>query len=99
MIPTLGRLVHFVLTSGRNAGQHRPAIVVRVHEAKPKESSQLNLQVFTDGENDELPNVLHVERITRDEKAGANTWHEPEEAVAARKSAAAAAAKLNPARR
>ncbi len=43
----VGRLVHYVLIDGPNAGKSRPAIVVRVWER-----GCVNLQLFTDGPND-----------------------------------------------
>lgn len=46
--PSVGRIVHFVLDSGQSKGQHRPAIVVNDWNG----STRINLQVFTDGEND-----------------------------------------------
>lgn len=46
---TEGRIVHYVLEDGSHAGDHRPAIVVRVWD---HEKGTINLQVFTDGSND-----------------------------------------------
>lgn len=72
MIPSIGRIVRFVLPSG----QIRPAIVVRVLSEKPDEKSQLSLNVFV--EEDDGFNRSPVLRgpITADQagKAG-NTWH------------------------
>lgn len=55
---TEGRIVHYVMTNG----DHRPAIVVRVwrslggaHEGLPVLEGLVNLQVFTDGANDQNP--------------------------------------------
>jgi len=44
--PSIGRIVHFVLPDGPSKDDHRPAIIVRVW------GSSVQLQVFTDGEND-----------------------------------------------
>lgn len=44
-----GRVVHYVLESGRSKGAHRPAIVVRDWK---QENELVQLQVFTDGSND-----------------------------------------------
>jgi hypothetical protein len=52
---TEGRIVHFVMNDGRNPGQHRPAIVVRVwrdHNGHPPENGCCQLAVFVDGTND-----------------------------------------------
>ena len=52
---TEGRIVHFVLDSGRSKGQHRPAIVVRDWK---QENGLVQLQVFTDGMNDDFPAIV-----------------------------------------
>ncbi len=48
---TVGRIVHYVLESGRCKGDHRPAIVVRDWK---QENGLVQLQVFTDGMNDDF---------------------------------------------
>ncbi len=48
---TVGRVVHYVLEGGRSKGEHRPAIIVRDWE---QENGLVNMQVFTDGYNDEF---------------------------------------------
>ena len=56
--PSIGRIVHYRLESGRNAGEYRPAIIVRVWtdpDGKVNPRSLVQLQVFTDGSNDDLP--------------------------------------------
>lgn len=77
-VPSIGRVVHFVMPNG----QHRPAIVVQVWN-----EDVVNLQVFTDGSNDAgvvvYPNtggyvqwqtsVHHAEN-----EPGPHTWHWPE---------------------
>lgn len=45
--PKEGRIVHYVMGHGPHKGEHRPAIVVKVWGPEC-----VNLQVFTDGEND-----------------------------------------------
>lgn len=47
--PKVGEIVHYVMPDGRNPGEDRPAIVVRVWDAA---SPTIQLQVFTDGTND-----------------------------------------------
>lgn len=54
-----GRIVHYVLESGRSKGEHRPAIVVRDWK---QENGLVQLQVFTDGENDGLRDIV-TERL------------------------------------
>lgn len=52
---TEGRIVHFVLPDGRHAGEHRPAIVVKVWrqgDGTPPANGYSNLVVFMDGTND-----------------------------------------------
>jgi hypothetical protein len=85
MIPSIGRIVHYVLDSGPSQGQHRPAIVVETFPAvsagnPPAEDAILQLNVFTDGPNDGSRGpVLWRSRISRDEERKApGTWHEPE---------------------
>ena len=60
-------------------GQHRPAIIVRLWDAQPTETSVVQLQVFTDSSNDKEPNVIwrtSVHQDATEKKPG--TWHEPE---------------------
>ena len=78
-VPSLGRIVHYVLESGPGAGDHRPAIIVRVWS-----ETTVNLQVITDSgpdanSNDQKPQVMWKTSISQDEenKMG-HTWHWPE---------------------
>lgn len=75
MIPSVGRIVHFVLQTG----EHRPAIIVRVWDKVPTEQTAVQLQVFTDGCNDGLPDVVWKTSVCQDptgQKLG--TFHLPE---------------------
>lgn len=82
MKPTVGRIVHYVLPQGRNAGEHRPGIIVKVWS-----DTTVQLQVFTDSDkagsnNDMIANPLWATSVTVDEageKSG--TWHWPEREV------------------
>lgn len=82
MIPSIGRIVHFVLPNG----EHRPAIIVRVSEEKPTENSVVQLQVFTDGSNDASQHqrenslgLLWRTSVRQDNEAKLpGTWHEAE---------------------
>ncbi len=75
MIPSLGRIVHFILPDG----QHRPAIIVRIWDVVPTDKSMVQLQVFTDGTNDRLQNVEWRKSVHQDPAAATpGTWHEPE---------------------
>lgn len=80
MKPTVGRIVHYVLTDG----QHRPAIVVRAwgeepHSA-PDYADSVNLQVFLDGSNDGSESGVDWETSVRYDETGKTpyTWHWPE---------------------
>ncbi len=61
---TEGRVVHYVLSEGRNEGQHRSAIVVRnwSNSDIPGSDGMVNLMVFTDGYNDGLETVFSSEQ-------------------------------------
>lgn len=48
--PNMGRMVRYVLKSGRSAGQSRAAMVVR--DWSEKGNGCVNLHVFLDGSND-----------------------------------------------
>lgn len=79
--PSIGRVVHYVLNEGRNAGEHRPAFVVKVWGDQP--DSLVQLQVFTDSNpasdsNDCLPQVLWKTSVKLDADAAPGTWHWPE---------------------
>lgn len=57
-----GKIIHYVLESGRGKGEHRPAIIVKVWgDDLPK--GMVNIQVFTDGKNDDpttTTQLVHV---------------------------------------
>jgi hypothetical protein len=59
--PKLGDHVFYVLAphdgDGRNANQARPAIITRIWDSTSLPTSCVQLQVFTDGQNDGLANV------------------------------------------
>lgn len=78
---TEGRIVHYVLPDGRHAGEHRPAIVVKVWPG----AGSIQLQVFTDGgdtpplSNDGLPQVMWKTSVVHNEaEKRPGTWHWPE---------------------
>jgi len=87
MNPTPGRIVNFVLPQPeRNAGEVRPAIVVRVWpndygDGKPGETVQL--QQFTDGGNDVFNAEASSSTVWRtsvhhdEETKAPGTWHWP----------------------
>ncbi len=75
---TEGRIVHFVIENG----EHRPAIVVRVwrgvHEGNiktPPENGVCQLQVFTDGANDQSELILYRTSVLNDPECRPGTWH------------------------
>lgn len=67
----IGRVVHFVM----NNGEHRPAFVVRVWD---KENGTVNLQVFTDGFNDNAAFVEWQTSVPYFEDQRPYSWHWPE---------------------
>jgi hypothetical protein len=73
-VPSIGRVVHFVLPEGPHKGEHRPAIIVRVWS-----DEMVNLQVFTDGQNDDADDVEWVTSAHQDTSGQElRTWHWPE---------------------
>jgi hypothetical protein len=84
--PSVGRIVHYVLAEEDGvintgyhpqAGEHRPAIIVRLWPC----AATVQLQVFTDGRNDGLDggNVFWATSRAQDEaEKKPGTWHWPE---------------------
>jgi hypothetical protein len=75
---TEGRMVHYVLPDGQSAGQHRPAIVVRVWGDVYPEPGVINLQVFTDGSNDGkdyASGLAWKTSVHHSEEKLPGTWH------------------------
>jgi hypothetical protein len=81
-VPSVGRVVHYVLEDGPNTGQHRAAIIVRVWGDHP--DAPVNLHVFLDGSNDvkphnDGPTALWRTSVQRDDTGQKlRTWHWPE---------------------
>jgi hypothetical protein len=78
---TEGRMIHYVLPEDelcRSAGEHRPAIVVKVWN---KESGVINIQVFTDASNDYheghagFHGLFWATSVQYDESGASGTWH------------------------
>jgi hypothetical protein len=67
--PSIGRIVHYVLAMSGDKPIVRPAIVVHVWDTTP---IMLNLQIFTDGDNDD-PYLRPSERSGRDSTPGKAT--------------------------
>ena len=82
-VPSIGRIVHYVLDNGRYPGEHRPAIIVKVTEDETHET-RVQLQVFTDSTGDFDRNqpgaggLLWREGVRYDEEKRTNSWHWPE---------------------
>lgn len=84
--PTIGRIVHFVMphatdldpTKGHKVHPHRPAIITRVWERDDGEMPLVQLQVFTDGSNDEAQNVEWQTSVHYSEAHEPRSWHWPE---------------------
>ena len=75
---TEGRIVHYVLESGRSQGEHRPAIVVKVWpQYAESHPGMVQLQVFTDQTNDGFDTGTiwrtSIHPDFEDKKPG--TWH------------------------
>lgn len=83
-VPSVGRVVHYVLPDGRSAGEHRAAIIVRVWDPVPKPDSIVQLHVFIDGSNDYADadvrsSTLWVTSVEFDPTGQKpRTWHWPE---------------------
>lgn len=71
---TEGRIVHYVLPDGRNPGEHRPAIVVKVW---PSSNGSANLMVFVDGTNDyaDYSGAVWATSVPFSEEPQPRTWH------------------------
>jgi hypothetical protein len=78
---TEGRIVHFVLPDGPHAGEHRPAIVVKVWrqgDGTPPANGYSNLLVFMDGTNDgdQFAGCLSWQTsVVYSDQAARRTWH------------------------
>ncbi len=76
-----GRIVHFVLPAGPHAGEHRPAIVVKIWDKWNEKSGVVNLQVFYDGTNDhphaqsDGPHIYWETSVGYSSEPEARTWH------------------------
>jgi len=85
-IPSIGRIVHYVLSHGRYPGSHRPAIIVNVWDENPTINSLVQLQVFTDctndyakGEGNGSTGIMWATSVHYDEaEKKQGTWHWPE---------------------
>lgn len=75
-VPSIGRIVHYILESGHHQGEHRPAIIVKVWAESPEPQTACQLQVFTDSTNDGLPPVYWATSRQQGDKPG--QWHWPE---------------------
>lgn len=87
-LPSVGRIVHYVLPEGNYPGEHRPAIIVKVwgdESGNPQPDSLVNLQIFTDNVNDFITahpggsGILWRTSVHRDEDTKEpGTYHFPE---------------------
>jgi hypothetical protein len=83
-IPSIGRIVHYVLPEGHRKGEHRPAIIVKVWDEHPTLESVIQLQVFLDGTNDVSAGTSYLRWATSVKHAEAHlhelgTYHYEEE--------------------
>lgn len=86
-VPSIGRIVHYILPSGPKKGEHRPALIVKVWESDAHPDGHpdnlVQLQVFTDGANDGAEYAPGLHWATSVHRADAHlhefgTYHFPE---------------------
>lgn len=78
-VPSIGRVVHYRLDVGPHAGDCRPALIVRVWGEGP--DALVNLQVLTDGGNDEdeyASGIVWRTSVHRNTDNEPGSWHWPE---------------------
>lgn len=77
-IPAVGDSVLYVLSEwdgeGRKKGDIRPAIITNIF-GEPHSDSYVQLQVFTDGQNDNLQNVEWRTSVMQDSNKTTGTFH------------------------
>lgn len=77
--PSIGDWVLYVLSEtdggGRNQGEVRPAVITRVWDNPATRDSAVQLQVFTDGQNDNLSNVEWRTSVHQDYKKCLGSFH------------------------
>lgn len=77
--PSVGDRVFYVLSENdggaRNAGEIRPAIITRVWGTPTTREHAVQIQVFTDGQNDNLANVEWRTSVRQDHLKSPGTFH------------------------
>lgn len=78
-VPSIGRVVQYRLAQGTNIGAYRPALIVRVFDADEGAAgatpeSMVQLQVFTDQNNDGLPALVWATLVHLGEGNGEYRW-------------------------
>jgi len=76
-VPSLGRIVHYVLPSGDNKGGHRAAMITGL------DGDAVNLTVYADQPNDRPEGIgdsysFRAVSVPFDESARFGSWHWPE---------------------
>jgi hypothetical protein len=72
---TEGRIVHYVIPDGPKAGEHRPAVIVKVWDFF---TGYVNLHVLWDGGNDAADGSRPdpwVTSVSYSEEQGPRSWH------------------------
>jgi hypothetical protein len=69
LTPSIGRIVHYVVSSG----VHRPAIIIDMVGGS---APSINLQVFSDPTDDDI--IPFQRAVLYDETNKPRTWHWPE---------------------
>lgn len=72
--PSIGRIVHYVLTEGESRGEIRPAIIVRVLDA---EKYFVNLRLFLDLGNDSASQPDFIGEAILGDRDNPGTWFWP----------------------
>jgi len=77
--PSVGDMVLYVLSdldgTAPYKGEVRPAIITRVWDNPVRKDSVVQLQVFTDGQNDGMANVEWRTSVHQDHKKSPGTFH------------------------
>jgi hypothetical protein len=86
-VPSVGRVVHYVLDAGPSQGEHRPAVIVRVYpdpDGEVTPGAVIIVHVHVDSHGDYYPHQgdepLIVQRMPGYDPDGTipGSWHWPE---------------------
>lgn len=77
MTPTIGRIVHYVLTKGPSEGQPRAAIITFAEAG----SDKISLTAFPAADRDGMGATFSAFNVPFSENREPGTWHWPEAAA------------------